>query len=65
MLIVSYFIIRYIVADGIQWGDRFVSGMDFYWAIIAGLIAGVAVGLLTEYYTSEARKPGTTNCQSE
>ena len=25
--------------------------------IIVGLIAGVAVGLLTEYYTSEARKP--------
>lgn len=57
MLIFSYFIIRYIVAEGIQWGDRFVSGMDIYWAIIAGLIAGVAVGLLTEYYTSEARKP--------
>lgn len=57
MLIFSYFIIRYIIADGIQWGDRFVSGMDVYWAIIAGLIAGVAVGLLTEYYTSEARKP--------
>ena len=57
MLIFSYFIIQYIVADGIQWGDRFVNGMDIYWAIIAGLIAGVAVGLLTEYYTSEARKP--------
>lgn len=57
MLIFSYFIIRYCVADGIQWGDRFVSALNIYWAIISGLMAGIIVGLLTEYYTSEARKP--------
>jgi len=57
MLVFSYFVIRYIVAEGIQWGDRFIGAIDIYWAIIAGLIAGIAIGLSTEYYTSEARKP--------
>ena len=30
---------------------------SIYVAIVAGLVAGVAIGLLTEYYTSESRKP--------
>lgn len=57
MLICSYFIIRYFVPEAVQWGERSVSALDIYWAIITGLIAGVVIGLLTEYYTSEARKP--------
>jgi K(+)-stimulated pyrophosphate-energized sodium pump len=31
--------------------------MDVFVAIVAGLVAGVMVGLITEYYTSENRKP--------
>lgn len=31
--------------------------MGVFWAAVAGLVAGVAVGLLTEYYTSHAYKP--------
>lgn len=57
MLLFSYFIIRYFVPDAVNWGDRLVDALDVYWAIIVGLIAGVAIGLLTEYYTSETRKP--------
>jgi K(+)-stimulated pyrophosphate-energized sodium pump len=60
MLIFSYFIIRFFVPEAVQWRpeDNFsVSAMDVYWAIIAGLAAGVVVGLLTEYYTSESHKP--------
>ena len=57
MLLFSYFIIRYFVPDAVNWGDRLVDALDVYWAIIVGLIAGVAIGLLTEYYTSEGRKP--------
>lgn len=39
----------------------FASGelkpLGIYTAIVAGLVAGVAIGLLTEYYTSESRRP--------
>jgi len=31
--------------------------MGIFWAMTAGLVAGVAVGLLTEYYTSHSYKP--------
>ncbi|MDD5055666.1 MAG: sodium-translocating pyrophosphatase [Candidatus Peribacteraceae bacterium] len=31
--------------------------MGVFWATVAGLVAGVAVGLLTEYFTSHAYKP--------
>ena len=32
-------------------------GMRIFWAVTAGLIAGVVVGLLTEYYTSTNYRP--------
>lgn len=33
------------------------SGMGIFWATLVGLVCGVAVGMLTEYYTAENRKP--------
>lgn len=57
MLIFSYFIIRFLVPEAVQWGEKYVSAMDIYWVIIAGLIAGIAIGLFTEYYTSESNRP--------
>jgi K(+)-stimulated pyrophosphate-energized sodium pump len=38
-------------------GDTQYSGMGIFWATIGGLVAGTAIGLLTEYYTSESKKP--------
>ena len=57
MLIVSYFLIDYFVAKPVMLSGIEVSGLDIFLATIAGLVAGTLVGLLTEYYTSEARKP--------
>ena len=34
-----------------------VSGMNLFWAIAAGLLVGVVIGKLTEYYTSTETKP--------
>ena len=31
--------------------------MGVYWAIISGLVAGVIIGLVTEFYTSSGFKP--------
>ena len=57
MLIVSYFLIDLFVAEPVNMSGIMVSGLDIFLATIAGLVAGTIVGLLTEYYTSEARKP--------
>ncbi len=39
-----------------------ISGFEFtaagvFWATVAGLAGGVLIGLITEYYTSESKKP--------
>ena len=34
-----------------------VNGLNLFWAIAAGLIVGVVIGKLTEYYTSTETKP--------
>ncbi len=34
-----------------------IGGAGSFWAITAGLLAGIAIGLLTEYYTSGDRPP--------
>jgi K(+)-stimulated pyrophosphate-energized sodium pump len=49
MLIASYFAIKqFIPAD---------QAMGVFWATIAGLAGGIAIGLITEYYTSDERAP--------
>ncbi|MDD4607316.1 MAG: sodium-translocating pyrophosphatase [Patescibacteria group bacterium] len=47
MIIGSYFIIRYL-AD---------NNLNLFWSVIVGLFSGLAIGLLTEYYTSARFKP--------
>lgn len=38
-------------------GTKDHHAMGIFWATIAGLAGGVAIGLLTEYYTAENKKP--------
>ena len=45
---VAYFLIKYTLG-----ADR----VGIYWAVLAGLFAGVLIGLMTEYYTSSGFKP--------
>jgi len=47
-----------IVALGAWWlTNQFFSDLNLFWAIVVGLLTGVAVGLLTEYYTSNQKSP--------
>ncbi|HKI86788.1 MAG TPA: sodium/proton-translocating pyrophosphatase, partial [Thermoanaerobaculia bacterium] len=57
MLVATYFVIHWLLK-----GEYVISGTTFdangvFLATLAGLIAGVAIGFITEYYTSEARGP--------
>ncbi|MFH1030505.1 MAG: sodium-translocating pyrophosphatase [bacterium] len=54
MIIVSYFSIRYILGTGIH-GE--VSANKVFFSVITGLVAGIVIGLITEYYTSNSNKP--------
>ncbi len=46
MIVGTFFIVKYVVND-----------IGIFYATIAGLIAGIIIGLSTEYYTSSHRKP--------
>ncbi|HUU26602.1 MAG TPA: sodium-translocating pyrophosphatase, partial [archaeon] len=60
MAVISYFMIKLLVPQGnfeIFGDSNIYSTANIFWAMIAGLVAGTAIGLITEYYTSESRGP--------
>ncbi|WP_282056773.1 sodium-translocating pyrophosphatase [Maribacter luteus] len=55
MVVASYFIITAMIPESV---DGLPSGaMGIFWATLAGLIAGLGVGKITEYYTGTGTKP--------
>ncbi len=60
MLVLSFFIIWNFIPQTpfslVEGGPQY-SAMGVFLATIAGLIAGIAIGLITEYYTAESRGP--------
>ena len=57
MLAAIWAISRWLLQDTYVIGGQEFSSMGVFWATVAGLTGGVLIGLITEYYTSEARKP--------
>ncbi len=64
MIIFAYPLIRFFIPDVITYTSNptgtlleNITGLGIYGALIIGLLAGVAIGLLSEYYTSEWRSP--------
>jgi K(+)-stimulated pyrophosphate-energized sodium pump len=55
MVIASYFIINALIPEAVE-GLPF-GAMGVFWATIAGLVAGLGVGKITEYYTATGKKP--------
>jgi K(+)-stimulated pyrophosphate-energized sodium pump len=49
MIVAAFFLTR-------SFGDG-LGGLGPFWALVAGLVAGTAIGLLTEYYTSYDFRP--------
>ena len=55
MVVASYFIINALIPESLE-GLPF-GAMGVFWATIAGLVAGLGVGKITEYYTATGKKP--------
>jgi len=57
MLVASYFIINQMLPESwVEAGTTYTS-IGVFWATIAGLVAGLLVGKITEYYTATGKKP--------
>ncbi|MFD2725219.1 sodium-translocating pyrophosphatase [Hyunsoonleella rubra] len=57
MLVASYFIINQMLPETWVFGGNEFSSLGVFWAVVAGLVAGLAVGKVTEYYTGTGTKP--------
>jgi len=62
MVIVSWFIIHKFIPAQVTITDMFgvthtYTPLGVFLATLYGLAAGIAIGLITEYYTSESKKP--------
>ena len=55
MLVASYFIINAMIPADVK--GLPMGGMGVFYATIAGLVAGLLVGKITEYYTGTGTKP--------
>ncbi len=57
MMVLSYFVIQQMLpAEWVFHGQTFTP-MGVFLATIVGLAGGIAIGMITEYYTAEDRKP--------
>ncbi|MCB0373824.1 MAG: V-type H(+)-translocating pyrophosphatase, partial [Muricauda sp.] len=57
MLVASYFIITGMLPESWMEGGKEYSSFGVFLATIAGLVAGLLVGKVTEYYTGTGTKP--------
>ncbi|ARV15283.1 sodium-translocating pyrophosphatase [Polaribacter sp. SA4-12] len=55
MVVASYFIINALIPE--SHSELPFGAMGVFWATIAGLVAGLGVGKITEYYTATGKKP--------
>tara|TARA_R110002049_G_scaffold9962_2_gene49647 strand:- start:8629 stop:10980 length:2352 start_codon:yes stop_codon:yes gene_type:complete len=57
MVVASYFVIDILIPQTWIYEDVTYTSMGVFWATIAGLVAGLAVGKITEYYTGTGKGP--------
>jgi len=57
MTILAYFLIKQFIPSTFLFKDVQYSATGVFIALFGGLVVGVAIGLITEYFTSEARPP--------
>ncbi|WP_299046927.1 sodium-translocating pyrophosphatase [uncultured Polaribacter sp.] len=57
MLVASFFIINQMLPETWTFGGTTFTSMGVFYAVLAGLVAGLAVGKVTEYYTGTGTPP--------
>ncbi len=57
MLVATFFIVSWMLPDSWTFENKAYSSLGVFWAVIFGLIAGLAIGLITEFYTGTGTRP--------
>lgn len=63
MIVGSFFILKYLRINYTEDAGNF-SGISLIWCIVAGVISGIIIGLVSEVYTSYKYKPTRNLAQS-
>ncbi len=64
MAIASYFVTLWALPEQFTLGGITITALDIYFSYLSGLVAGLVIGILTEYYTSYSYKPVRELAQS-
>ena len=64
MAVIMYFVTAQLVPETFEIEGLATTAVNVYYCFLAGLIAGLVVGLLTEYYTAHDYKPVREVAQS-
>ena len=57
MMIATYFIVTNLLPEKWEFQGKEYSSLGVFFAIVLGLLSGVAIGMVTEYYTGTGKKP--------
>jgi len=56
-VVASFFVIRWLLPNGVIISGKFNPSIEIWLAVVAGMLAGIALGLITEYYCAKNRGP--------
>jgi K(+)-stimulated pyrophosphate-energized sodium pump len=57
MIVATWFIVKQFAPESFNFGGKDYTSTGIFIATIVGLVAGTAIGMLTEYFTAEDKKP--------
>ncbi|MCB0688445.1 MAG: sodium-translocating pyrophosphatase [Saprospiraceae bacterium] len=57
MLVATYLIVQWMLPESWVFAGKEVSRTGVFWAVILGLVAGLGIGMITEFYTGTGTKP--------
>ena len=57
MIIATYLLIHFLLPDTWEYNDFIYSANGVFYATISGLVVGLGVGKITEYYTATGKNP--------
>lgn len=57
MIILSFFIIQYMLPASWDFNGKEYTSLGVFWSTIAGLVAGLGIGQITEFYTGTGTPP--------
>ncbi len=57
MLVATYLIVQWMLPESWVFAGKEISRTGVFWAVLLGLVAGLGIGMITEFYTGTGTRP--------